>query len=113
VALNLHSCALAEQRSRIWPWVAVGNTTSWDWMRASSSIMERGELPSPVRLCHISSVLEAEAHRGTIAGQAHCEAPGSTLVLLQDAADLSVHLFAVEMPLSVLPSASGRLRSVC
>src|SRR5271157_5714440 len=33
------------QRRRISPWVAVGKTTSLDWMRASSSSAVRGELP--------------------------------------------------------------------
>jgi len=34
------------QRKQIWPCVAVGNTTSWDWMRANSSRIVRGEFPS-------------------------------------------------------------------
>jgi hypothetical protein len=40
----------ATQRSRIWPWAAVRNTTSYDRMRASSSSTVRGELPRTARL---------------------------------------------------------------
>jgi len=43
--------------------------------------------------------LEAETRRGTILNQAHLEALGGTLVLLQDAADLPVHLLAIETTL--------------
>jgi hypothetical protein len=33
--------------------VGVGKTTSWDWMRASSSSTVRGELPRPALLPHL------------------------------------------------------------
>jgi len=49
------------QRSRICPRVVVGNTTSWDWMRASSLRTVRGELPSRVEahilVCFLAFVL--------------------------------------------------------
>src|SRR5262249_4192661 len=50
----------ATQRNRISPWVAVGKTTSWDWMRASSSRMVRGELPRPALLPHFEALPEHE-----------------------------------------------------
>src|SRR5579864_7293356 len=46
-------------RKRIWPCVVVGNTTSFDWIRASSSRMVRGEFPRPARCCHISKLFHS------------------------------------------------------
>src|SRR6516225_2453921 len=51
------------QRKRISPWAAVGRTTSWDWIRASSSSTVLGELPRPARCCHISRLFHSTKAR--------------------------------------------------
>ncbi len=52
----------ATQRNRISPRVAVGKTTSWDWMRASSSRIARGALPRPRALLpHLEALPEHES----------------------------------------------------
>ena len=54
---------LGDASQAVLAWVAVGNTTSCDWMRASSSRMVRGEFPRPARCCHISRLFHSTKAR--------------------------------------------------